>query len=231
MFSAPEIDQGAGNDQNDDRQNGSFDTKPYIISEAVSGRGSIQLKDRVGNYDTAVGKSKQDILGEVPCGMYRKGTPETVHIIDYEYKQNAGEEEVEQRQEGYSVIHKVQQGKKQGAADDGNCRMPVILSKLLVQESAAEHLFSGGLYKNAKKDCKEGYRVKGIEGKPDILVQPCAQYADPIQHESYQKSKQQTFPVVSGRLCSKVLQNVTVRFDQQEGDDRQNPDTDEQYIS
>ena len=116
--------------------------------------------------------------------MYCKGAPETVHIIDHECKQNAGEEEVEQRQEGYSVVHKMQQGKKQGAADDGNCRMPVILSKLLVQEPAAEHFFSGGLYKNANKDRKEGYRVKGIKGKPDILVQPCAQYADPIQYES-----------------------------------------------
>ena len=62
--------------------NSPLNTEGVAVEETVAGVGGVQSENGIGSYDTAVGQPEDNVLREVPCGMYAHADPDTVEIPD-----------------------------------------------------------------------------------------------------------------------------------------------------
>ncbi len=89
-------------------KNRSLNAKTNIICKTVSCCRCIQLKYRIRYVDSAVWQPKENVLRKIPCCMYGKRTPETVHIIYHEGKQNSDKKNIQDRKNRDPMICQMQ---------------------------------------------------------------------------------------------------------------------------
>lgn len=104
MLSSPEIQQHAGSQEYNIGKKRSLNAKTNIICETVSCCCCIQFKYRIRHIDPTVWQAKENVLRKIPCCMYGKRTPETVHVIYHEGKQNSDQKNIQDRKHRNSVI-------------------------------------------------------------------------------------------------------------------------------
>ena len=103
-----------------------------IICKTVSCCRCIQLKYRIRHIDPTVWQAKENVLRKIPCCMYGKRTPETVHIIYHEGKQNSDKKNIQDRKHRNSVIRQMQQRKQQCISDNCNHRIFITPAQFLI---------------------------------------------------------------------------------------------------
>ena len=108
MLSSPEIQQHTGSQKYNIGKNRSLNAKTNIICKTVSCCRCIQLKYRIRYVDSAVWQPKENVLRKIPCCMYGKRTPETVHIIYHEGKQNSDKKNIQDRKNRDPMICQMQ---------------------------------------------------------------------------------------------------------------------------
>lgn len=132
MLSSPEIQQHAGSQEYNIGKKRSLNAKTNIICKTVSCCRCIQLKYRIRYIDPTVWQAKENVLRKIPCCMYGKRTPETVHVIYHEGKQNSDQKNIQDRKHRNSVICQMQQRKQQCISDNCNHRIFITSAQFLI---------------------------------------------------------------------------------------------------
>lgn len=132
MLSSPEIQQHTGSQKYNIRKERSLDTKSNVVCKTVPGGCCIQFKYRIRHIDPTVWQAKENVLRKIPCCMYGKRTPETVHVIYHEGKQNSDQKNIQDRKHRNSVICQMQQRKQQCISDNCNHRIFITPAQFLI---------------------------------------------------------------------------------------------------
>ena len=132
MLSAPQIQQYTCHKKYNIRKERSLDTKSNVIRKTVPGGCCIQFKYRIRHIDPTVWQAKENVLRKIPCCMYGKRTPETVHLIYHEGKQNSDQKNIQDRKHRNSVICQMQQRKQQCISDNCNHRIFITSAQFLI---------------------------------------------------------------------------------------------------
>ena len=83
---APEIHGNTRRQKHCVCQQRSLNAKAHMICKAVGRCARFQLEHGIRHHYAAVGQPKENILHKIPCRMYRKCAPDTIHIINYKRK-------------------------------------------------------------------------------------------------------------------------------------------------
>lgn len=132
MLSAPQIQQYTCHKKYNIRKERSLDTKSNVVCKTVPGGRCIQFKYRIRHIDPTVWQAKENVLRKIPCCMYGKRTPETVHVIYHEGKQNSDQKNIQDRKHRNSVICQMQQRKQQCISDNCNHRIFITPAQFLI---------------------------------------------------------------------------------------------------